>query len=589
MFDLQHYKKLVIQEPDTVVSELESFNGEGLSASEAAEKGSILGMAYHRIGQSGKALSAVLNAVQIAKENNLKEELAQYTGSAGLAAMALGDLEQALDLFEVSLKEAKKIGDDSLTARAKGHLGMVYYSKKDYEPALAFTRQAVETFRTIGSKEALSRFLNNLAIYLWETEGPTDECVAVMKEVVELKKTEPDLYSRSLSLCNLSGICRERGEFTVAWEALEEADSLRAQMNLNEPLSFYHLNLAAWLTAPTNPQRDLDEGLIVLEECLKSCRETTNLDFELKVLEQKHKALASLARWEEAYQTSLTASDIARKQADEGQRQRLANLRVSLEVENVNENLAREKQQREQLQKLLEINEEQKNEIEAGIKINDELLAIVSHDIRGPIGNIGLMSELALQNDIDSREALELIRDGSFSIQQTLENLLALRYFSGEGAQLSAEEIDLKSFWTELSNYWIRVARPKEVIISGNIEENLLVKESPVFLRHLLGNLISNAIKYSPPGSPVEILGYKSGDKSLGIKVLDRGEGIPQEKHHLLFQQFGMVGSVPTAGESSSGLGLFICKHLAERLGGGIRYENRQDGGAEFTVSLPCY
>jgi len=107
-------------------------------------------------------------------------------------------------------------------------------------------------------------------------------------------------------------------------------------------------------------------------------------------------------------------------------------------------------------------------------------------------------------------------------------------------------------------------------------------------LRHILDNLISNAIKFSPPGSTVNVTAVLEADEMPACLVSDEGPGLTREDTAGLFQKYSRLSARPTAGESSTGLGLAIVKMLSERMSGTIKAENRTDrSGAIFTLCLP--
>jgi len=77
-----------------------------------------------------------------------------------------------------------------------------------------------------------------------------------------------------------------------------------------------------------------------------------------------------------------------------------------------------------------------------------------------------------------------------------------------------------------------------------------------------------------------------SDESTVRLKVEDEGPGIPEEEFHALFKEFGRISNLPTGGESSSGIGLFVCQRIMQRHGGQISAENRSEGGARFTITF---
>jgi signal transduction histidine kinase len=104
--------------------------------------------------------------------------------------------------------------------------------------------------------------------------------------------------------------------------------------------------------------------------------------------------------------------------------------------------------------------------------------------------------------------------------------------------------------------------------------------------RRLMDNFLSNAVKYSPFGSFVRVV-VEQVNTILTIAVEDEGPGIPEDEMHKLFTDFGKTSVQPTGNETSTGLGLAICKKIAESHQGKVYAENRADrNGARFTIEL---
>ena len=105
-------------------------------------------------------------------------------------------------------------------------------------------------------------------------------------------------------------------------------------------------------------------------------------------------------------------------------------------------------------------------------------------------------------------------------------------------------------------------------------------------IKQVVDNLITNAIKFSPPNSSVTVEASQT-PAACTVSVLDNGPGIPEGEKHKLFKDFGRTSVTPTAGEKSTGLGLAICRKIIEAHQGSIQADNRPGGGCTFMFSLP--
>ncbi len=117
---------------------------------------------------------------------------------------------------------------------------------------------------------------------------------------------------------------------------------------------------------------------------------------------------------------------------------------------------------------------------------------------------------------------------------------------------------------------------------------DLVVAADPRRLEQILGNLIGNAIKYSPQGGPVEIpLSEESREGMARLCVHDHGIGIPKEQQPRLFGRFARADNANAYGIGGTGLGLYLCRELVERFGGRIWFASTEGQGSTFFLTLP--
>ena len=217
----------------------------------------------------------------------------------------------------------------------------------------------------------------------------------------------------------------------------------------------------------------------------------------------------------------------------------------------------------------------------------DEFLSLVSHELRTPIttilGNASVIQRHGHQlAPEDLASAVNDIHDDAARLNGIIDNLLALARLE-RGQQVEIEPLVLR-----------RIAR--RVVDSHGAEhpdreyrldfppETILVEGNAVYIEQVLRNLLSNAERYSPEGSPIDVQATRR-DGVLTIAVMDRGVGIDPEEAQDLFEPF--FRSSRTAGMKGIGVGLAVCKRLVEFQGGTLSAEPREGGGAVFAVSLP--
>ena len=204
------------------------------------------------------------------------------------------------------------------------------------------------------------------------------------------------------------------------------------------------------------------------------------------------------------------------------------------------------------------------------------LLAGISHDLRTPLARMRIALEMLPEN-IDPKIATRLTKDVEEMNRLIGEFLTFSRGLEKEATQ----EIDLRVFLRELADN----AAIDGGVVELRMQEPCIRQVGPVALRRILGNLISNAVRYGA-GQPVEIE-CECGDRECVIRVLDRGPGIPPAEVENVFRPFYRLESSRSAATGGSGLGLAIAQQLANANGWRIALVPRPGGGTEARLTIP--
>lgn len=231
-------------------------------------------------------------------------------------------------------------------------------------------------------------------------------------------------------------------------------------------------------------------------------------------------------------------------------------------------------------------------ELERVAKLKDEFLGIAAHDMRTPLTGIKGACELLLDGYVGtlSPEQLELVqlvdRQGRYMLDLINDILDVTKIESGK-INLALEDHDLVSFLGEQANAVALWARTKGIEIRTEVSEGLPpVPLDAERVGQVLNNLISNAIKFSDPGSSVTLSAVRDDDQ-VEIAVHDTGQGMPPEDLDKVFRAFTQASSRATGGEKGTGLGLAIVKKLVELHGGRVGVRSEVGKGSEFFFTLP--
>jgi PAS domain S-box-containing protein len=228
-------------------------------------------------------------------------------------------------------------------------------------------------------------------------------------------------------------------------------------------------------------------------------------------------------------------------------------------------------------------------ELEASNKVKDEFLGLVSHELRTPVTTILGNAEFLRQRagelpDATKAGMIDDIADDSQRLLGIIENLLLLTRL-GAGARPDLEPQILGHVVRKAVDSFARRHPHRDVSFSGEAPRDLIVEADSTWLELLIENLLGNADKYSPLDGPIEVV-VRVRDGRAHVCVLDRGIGIPAADADQVFIPFYRSDGAK-ARASGLGIGLALCKRLAETQGGRIWAAARDGGGTEVGFELP--
>ncbi|HSB23463.1 MAG TPA: two-component system sensor histidine kinase KdpD [Burkholderiaceae bacterium] len=220
-------------------------------------------------------------------------------------------------------------------------------------------------------------------------------------------------------------------------------------------------------------------------------------------------------------------------------------------------------------------------------RLRNSLLAAISHDLRTPLAAlVGMADSLAMGaagGDAQPAGQARAIREAALRMNSQVSNLLDM-------ARLQSGQVQLSRQWLPLEEAVGGALRAMDGTLErGRVRVSLpadlpLLHVDPVLFERVLCNLLENAEKYTPAGTPIEIGASVAGER-IRITVDDHGPGLPPHREQAIFEMFER-GRKESA-TPGVGLGLAICRAIVEAHAGTIRGETRRDGGARFTIELP--
>lgn len=219
-----------------------------------------------------------------------------------------------------------------------------------------------------------------------------------------------------------------------------------------------------------------------------------------------------------------------------------------------------------------------------------EFVANVSHELKTPITSIkGFVETLKMTdnlNDDTKNRFLTIIENEATRLTRLIDDILLLSTIENK-TKKKVEKVDLFEVFEEVHEVVNYIAKKKNIKVKYEFEnEDIDLWEYSGYIRQILLNIISNAIKYTGENGSVNIKQYIKAEKVF-IEVKDNGIGIPQEDIDRIFERFYRVDKARSRSVGGTGLGLAITKHMVKALNGNIKVESELGVGSKFIIELP--
>ncbi|HEV7178933.1 MAG TPA: ATP-binding protein, partial [Candidatus Baltobacteraceae bacterium] len=215
----------------------------------------------------------------------------------------------------------------------------------------------------------------------------------------------------------------------------------------------------------------------------------------------------------------------------------------------------------------------------------NDLIAVLAHDIKGPLTSIVGFAELLEEGYLEGEgaaDAARTIRSNAQRLATLANDVLALSHVEHGELEISDERVDL----IDVLQSSIDLRAVERKITFEHPMATAFVRGDAERLRQVCGNIVENAIKYSPGGEPIDV-GVEEIGESYRVMIRDRGIGIPPDEVHRLFGRFARATNARRAKIAGTGIGLFIVKMIVERHGGTIDVASVLNEGSTFVITLP--
>lgn len=571
------------------------------------------------------------SALQLYENNGLaKENQQQYMGlliAKGEVLYASGGHNEAYNYYFRARMIASELNDSCIVHNNDYVLAMICYNQQKYRDAIRYFRGALWLSGNCeqGLEITQQENLDNIGL-CYARMGISDSALLHYDSalaVIERSKDQvfPITYHKALAVAqgNKGTLLMTTGQYDSAIVLLNNSYALNIQPGHdNTDALVTHLKMAL-LWQMQHEWSKVADALVKIRAELDTIYHTTKEEAEWvrlsAILEEKNGNYAAASNYYKRFitlkdslneqQKRLVASDINKELERKESQYKMQLLEEQSRLNSVYLWVAtgflsmaliialllyrNYRKSRKNVQVLTSLNDRivaQKAMLEEKNREKDHILHVVAHDLRNPIGGIRALSQRLMKNNEVQGDLKQLKM-----IEKTSENALEL---IGELLELNTDDENIMRQPADLNDLVLQtvtllqpMAVAKQQVLEAILPqtEMILPVNTGKILR-LLNNLVSNAIKFTPRLGTITVAVMRTGDYAQ-IDVCDTGVGIPEDLLHSVFDTFTAARRSGTEGEKPFGLGLSICRQIADAHGGTISVKSKHNCGTTFTVRLP--
>lgn len=533
-------------------------------------------------GKYDQAANNYLKMMELAEKYGMEHQKFMAVGDLAVVYKSTNQLEKAkkILLYGIDPKNIKT-PNERRNATFFNNLGVIYKTQQKYDSAMLMYNRSLDIKIKLKDEQGIANQKINLAPLLVKLKR-YDEAEKMLKENLEFLKTKDQEGDVWENLTNLGGLKIQQGKLTEAEEYLKKAVVIAEKLDSKQKKSVIYTSYGELMSLKGNHKE-------AYEFALKASRikeELVNSETNDKISELQEKFNATQREKENQLLSSQLESEKLKQWLFA-----IGAFMLGLLAIVIGFALRKNRKKNTQLAHQNDLITQQKDKLtELNIEKNN-LISVVSHDLRSPFNTIALWNQTLQENigksPLKVAEATEMIAKTANYGQQMINNILDIEKIEINTHKIDLKPVEVPALIVELVEDFAPAAKVKNIEIKteNQLPDNFKIISDYQLLRRAIENLISNALKFSHPNTSV-IVGLEHELDKVRIKIKDFGIGIPENERHLLFDKYGKTSSNPTDGEASTGLGLSIVKRICEELGGTVSFTSEENIGSEFTIEL---
>lgn len=595
-----------------------TFADKARSKKEAASIYRNYALAIEALGKYTESILYNEKALDLYKEDNDSANISIIYNNLGIGYNQIGDYSMAVHNLLLAIEIDEALKDTIGSSFDYINLSETYYFSKNYQLAELWGKKAFNTINATQEKYGLAYAAETLALAYIEL-GKLDSAKLLVSTASALAKAQSVDYLICRSESHLGRISLKQGAYDSARYHFLNALKLSKDKYISDVrLPSLILLSEAYLY--------LNQEQIALEHAIEAYQASLTVKNKVWAMESSTilaKIFEKMKRGTEAIKYLQLASLYKDTILDQS-------VRGSILAKAFNINLENEKRAKQKALDGLEekdkvvlrqrymlaiggtlllslvtflylirkasIERKKNNEqlINNNIQLNqlnqevNGLINTIVHDLKAPLNSLQGILYVLEQDTSHNSSANEMIKHGHRVIEgghEIIKELLELRELEEKTTTLNIENTNLKKLIEGIKEEYLPYAHQKQISIN-TLSEDQMVDLDQQMVKRLIGNLVSNAIKYSPPGKQVQIIANKT-NQLITFEVVDEGQGFSEEDREKMYQKFQKLSARPTAGETSHGLGLAIVKIIVSRLKANIELTSELGKGSSFIVTIP--
>lgn len=546
------------------------------------------GVAYRNQSNFLKALSCFFDALKHAEQSRNLVQISYTLINIGNIYVFQTNYEGAIDYFEKALINANKLEDIDLIAYCHVNLGRSYVGLKNYIDGEKHLKHALELRIEQKNDEGITITRVDLA-NLYILDGKYDRAESLLLQNLKDVKSLSHQTTLAYSYLNLAKISLYKNDLDKAKKYAKQSLSV-CEANRIKKIESDILNL---LSSIYEEDGNTAQSLYYLQQFIIQKDSIFNEESTRKI-ESLHASYAAEKKEAETkflkQQTELNLLVIHRQKIIIWLAVIISILFLGLAITALKAAKDRKKmtfqieKQKEDAFKhnnsLIDLNHEKNN-----------LIRILSHDLRAPINNVKGLTMVHMSNhnfDKEDRDMLDHIVTESDRLLNMITKILNVEALEEETKNYRSDKINVAFVAEQVIDNYRSAGKQKNIQFTYDLGKKARhILGDQLQLHQTMENLMSNAIKFSPKNTTihVQITSFEN-DKKLRISFKDQGPGLTDEDKSKIFKKFQTLSAKPTGDEQSTGLGLSIAKQYVEQMEGAIWVESTYGEGTTFHIEF---